>query len=105
MIFLAPYTAQIARLSATPGNSDKENYSVINVSVPMDIQPASAELIAITEGRYGQVFKAFTTYSGIAIGDRITVSGTGDIYKVRGVDNWNRPPMPHVELVLFKGDN
>lgn len=105
MIVLAPFTAQVSRLSPLAGNSDKERYSVITVSIPIDIQPASAQIIAISEGRWGQTFQAFVTYSGIAIGDQITVSGTGDVYKVKGINNWNRGPLPHIELILFQGDN
>lgn len=96
--------AQVARLSPEPTDNNLENYATINPNVLLDIQPASAELTAISEGKLGQTFRAFTTYSGFVVGDRITVSGTGDIYTVHGIDNWNYGPMPHLELVLFKGD-
>ncbi len=102
---ILPFKASCARLSPDPTNNDKESYAVINPSFPIDVQPATAELTAITEGVYGQTFLGFTTYSGIALGDRITISGTSLGYKVKGVNNWNYGPLPHVELVLFQGDN
>jgi hypothetical protein len=70
----------------------------------INIQPASPELLAVSEGVYGQTYKAFITYSGLQIGDQITVSGTNDKYIVRGIDDWNYGPLPHYEVVLFKGD-
>ena len=101
---ILPFNTSIARLSPEASDNDKEKYAVINPLVPMDIQPANAELTVMVEGKYGQTFRAFTTYSGVSIGDRVTVSG-GDVYKVKGIDNWNYGPLPHVELVLFKGDD
>lgn len=96
--------ANFARLSPDSDNNDKEAYAVYIAGAPINIQPASPELIAISEGALGQTYKAFTTVSGVQIGDRITVSGVNDHYIVRGVDDWNWGMLPHIELVLFKGD-
>lgn len=100
-------TTSIARLTVTVGDSDKESYVTVEglERVAMDIQPANAELIALTDGVMGQTFRAFTQESNIFIGDRVTVSGTSDVFTVRGIDNWDYGPIPHLELVLFKGDS
>lgn len=99
-------TAAIARLSPTQADNNKEQYAEITIysNIDINIQPATPELTALVEGALGQTFQAFVAVSGIAIGDRVTVSGTYDIYTVKGVGNWNYGPIPHLELVLFKGD-
>lgn len=94
----------IARLSPE-SDINKESYSTIIYGVGMDIQPANAELTAVSEGAYGQTYRAFTPCSGIAIGDRVTVSGSNVSYIVRGVNDWNYGNIPHLELVLFKADD
>jgi hypothetical protein len=84
------------------GNADKEGY-VSNAAlsaVKMNIQPATAEVTVLVEGAFGKTYTGFTSVSGIAIGNRLTVSGTGDVYYVRGVKNWNQPPMPHFEYTF-----
>ncbi len=101
---ILPFRASVSRLSPETADGNKRAYSLINNSISIDIQPANAELTAISEGRLGQTFRAFTTYSGVCIGDRVTVSGISENYSVKGVDNWNYGPLPHYELVLFKGD-
>lgn len=95
--------ATVSRLSPTPSDINKEVY-VILANIRINIQPASAELVAVSEGVYGQTFQAFTTFSGIEVGDLITVSGTNDKFTVKGVGEWTFPPIPHLEIVLFKGD-
>jgi hypothetical protein len=99
--------ASIARLTADSLDSDKEQYQpvVALAAVRINVQPASAELTAITEGQFGQTFQAFTQTTGIKIGDRITISGTNAKYTVKGIQDHNWGPIPHLELVLFKGDN
>lgn len=99
--------ANVARLSPESGDNDKERYSAVAqlFNIEIDIQPATAELTAVAEGVYGQTFRAFVSVSGIAVGDQVTVSGTGDKYIVKGVQDWHYGPLPHFELVLFKGDN
>lgn len=97
--------AAVARLSPESLDNDKEQYATIMGRISINIQPATAELTAMAEGVYGQTFQAFTAVSGIAIGDQITVSGTGNKFIVKGVNDWHYAPIPHYELVLFKGDN
>lgn len=94
----------VKKLTATPGDADKETWETLSGAegIKMNIQPASAELTAISDGQYGKTFRYFTTYSGLKIGQRITVSGTSDTYDVKGVEDWNTPPLPHFEGVLFK---
>jgi len=98
--------ASVQRFTSDSGDSDKEQYASVDGlgNININIQPASAELIAITEGAVGLTFEAFVSISGIFIGDRITVSGTGDKFIVKGVRDWFFDPIPHLELILFKGD-
>lgn len=99
-------TASVQRLTPVIADTDKEQYENVGnyENIQINIQPASAELTAITEGAYGQTFQAFVSVSGINLGDRITPSGTSDYYIVKGKSDWNYLPIPHLELVLFKGD-
>lgn len=97
--------ASVQRLSPTAADNDKESYATVIANIRINIQPATAELTAVSEGVYGQVYTGFVTHSGISIGDRLTISGSNDKYTVKGVSNWNYGPLPHLELVLFKGDN
>ena len=97
----------IERLTPTDSDTDKEQYRAVGNygAVRMNIQPASAELTAVSDGVYGQTYQAFVTVSGIKIGDRVTVTATGDKYIVKGISDHNWGPIPHLEIVLFKGDN
>ena len=94
----------IARLTPDSDNSDKEAYVDVLIGVDMNIQPAGATLLALSEGQIGDTYKGFTSISGIYTSDRVTVSGTGTKYIVRGVEDWFFGPMPHLELLLFLGD-
>lgn len=86
-------------------DSDKEGY-VSNAAlsnVRINIQPASEQTIALVEGVLGQTFIAFTTQSGIAEGNYLTVSGTSDNYVVRGISDWSSPNLiPHYQFLLEK---
>ena len=101
------FTSQcsVARLSPTSDNNDKESYATVIPSIRINIQPATAELVAVAEGVFGQTYQAFVTHSGIQVGDRLTASGSNIKYIVKGVSDWNYGPLPHLELILFKGDN
>lgn len=94
----------IARLTPDNSDNDKEAYVTVLNGVRMNIQPASAELIALSEGQIGRTFRAYTAVSTIKISDQITVSGTGTRYIVKGVDDWHFGNLPHLELLLFLGD-
>ena len=79
----------VQALTADPSDPDKEVYTTIPgfEAIPMNLQSASAELTAITNEAYGTVFKGFTPKQGIKIGHRITVSGTNDLYIVKGTSD------------------
>lgn len=96
----------VARLTPDNDNADKEGYvAVVGLeSVRMNIQPADAETVAISEGQIGRTFRGFTSVSGIMLGDRVTVSGSNTTYLVRGIEDWYFAPLPHLELILFLGD-
>jgi|SRR5882672_3354126 len=97
----------VERLTPTNADSDKEQYQTVGnyTNVKMNIQPASAELTAVSEGVFGRTYQAFATVSGMRIGDRVTVSGTNDIFIIKGIQDYYWGPIPHVEIVLFRSDN
>jgi hypothetical protein len=93
----------IKRLTKDLDNSDKESYqdNLALQSIACQIQPAGAEDVAISDGVYGQTFICFTTASGIRTGDHVTVSGTGELFRVRGIENWSEIDIiPHFEITL-----
>lgn len=98
-------TVLIKRLQDNASDADKEGYSSIAglQGVRMNIQPASPEVTAISDGVFGQTYRAYLTQSGVLAGDRITVSGTWDVYEVKGVEDWAFSPLSHYELTLHKG--
>lgn len=100
-------TGSVERLTVTVGDSDKEQYQAVTglEAIKLNVQPASAELTAISEGVFGQTFRAFVGPLSLKIGDRITISGANTKYIVKGIQNFNWGPIPHLELVLFLGDN
>ena len=99
--------ASVARLSPNSSDNDKEAYVELTgkTNIPINIQPASDQLIAVSEGVFGQTYVAFTSVSGIEIGDRVTLSGLNKRFIVKGVKDWYYEPIPHLELLLFEGNN
>lgn len=102
----------VARLAPDQSNADMEGYADYPAfigpageatnAVRMNIQPASAELTAISEGVFAKTFKAFTRASGVVETFRLTVSGTGDKYYTHGREVYDYPVGKHYELVLIK---
>ncbi len=94
----------VSRLVATSGDTDKETYETLSgaEAIKMNIQPAGGELTVLAEGQYGKTFRFFTTYSGLGVGMRITVSGTSDTYNVKGIEDWNFGALPHYSGALVK---
>lgn len=88
---------KVVTVKKLTGSGDKETWQTVTGAegVRMNIQPAGGELTVLAEGQYAKTFRFFTTYSGLAHGMRITVSGTSDTYDVRGVEDWGFPPLPH----------
>jgi len=95
----------ISRLKQDVGDADKEQYqpNAALQAVKCQIQPATPEETAIAEGIFGQTFTMYTTESGILPGDKVTVSGTGEVYRVRGRTDWSKPDLiPHYEITLVR---
>jgi len=99
--------ATVYRLSPNAEDNDKEKYVAVGnlQALKINVQPASAEVTALNEGQAGRTFTGFVTISGILIGDQLTISGTNQKFLVKGVEDWFFSPIPHLELVLFRGDN
>jgi len=85
----------VSHLTKDTDDADKEQYRVDEGlrAVAINIQPATAEETAITGGTYGRTFTAFTTASGLRTGDKITVSGTSQTFRVAGVGDWSNPDL------------
>lgn len=104
-------TVIVSKITTDGVGTDKETYTTYSgylergqrsAAVRMNIQPASAELTVISDGEVFKTFKAFTTNSGVVEGMRVTVSGTNDIYTVKGRERYDYGVGQHYELVLIK---
>ena len=97
-------SAKIYRMDADPNDEDNIYFQEKIPSFSINIQPETAENVAILGGTFGRVYRAFCTQSGIQIQDKLVLSGTvtisGQEMIVRGVENWNFGPLPHFEIVL-----
>jgi len=102
----------VARL-AKKTDVDKEEYTtysgfagpgqIATAAVRINIQPASAETTVLVDGAFGKTHKAYTSSSGVVEGMRLTVSGTGREYYVRGREAHENGILPsHYELVLTR---
>lgn len=77
---------------------------VTSAAIQVNIQPASAELTAMSEGEMFKTYKAFTSASGVVEGMLLTVSGTGELYRVRGREAFPYRMGAHYELTLVKSN-
>lgn len=97
-------SANLRRLSRDSVDADLEGYINAYCGLRLNIQPAGLEYTAGVDGAMGKVFKAFTSYSGCAIGMQIVTSGTvtisGMMYDIIGIEPWNGPIGKHWELLL-----
>lgn len=104
-------TTIISKITSDGAGTDKETYTTYSgfrefglrsAAVRMNIQPASAELTVLSEGEIFKTFKGFTLNSGVVEGMRVTVSGTNDVYTVKGREKYDYGSGQHYELVLIK---
>lgn len=106
-------TVFVSALSKNNPSSDKETFVTFSgfwsggnatAAVKVNIQPASPELTAISEGEVFKTYKAFTSTSGVVEGMLLTVSGTTSVYRVRGREAFDYGQGKHYELTLVKSD-
>lgn len=94
----------VEHLTPDVGNTNKEGYaqdfSLINLSC--NIQPSTPETTALYGGAYGKVYQMFTTTSGVLETDRITVSGTGTQFIVKGKQYYSYGAIQYGEYILEK---
>ena len=78
---------RISRLKPDADNSNKESFvdNLALSAVMASHQPASAEQTAIVDGIFGQTFLGFVTQSGLKTGDKVTVSGTNEVFRIMGI--------------------
>lgn len=97
----------VYRLLPDSQDADFEYYQKIYTGVHVQIQPESPDFEASVNGTFGRTFRMYCTQSGLAINDKIVVSGSVTIsgmeYIVRGIADWNMPPLPHFEVRLEEG--
>jgi hypothetical protein len=97
--------AFVSALAVNNPVTDQETFLTISGMVAnINIQPASPELTILADGETFKTYKAFTTNSGVLEGMLLTVSGTGEVYRVRGREIYNYGAGQHIELVLIKSD-
>lgn len=97
----------VSRLDKNNPVSDQEVYVTHSgfggtAAAKINIQPASPELTAIADGEVFKTYRAYTTASGIVETMRLTVSGTNDIYVVRGREVYDYGIQTHYELTLAR---
>lgn len=106
-------TAIVSKLNPDAGSTTKEGYTTFSgfnyggvraAAIRVNIQPASPELTAFSDGQMFKTYKAFTLASGIVEGMRLTVSGTNDVFTVKGREKYDYGVGQHIELVLIKGE-
>lgn len=94
----------IYRLTPDPSDTDNEFYQPAIGPFKVNVQPEGEQYAASLGETFGRTYRAFTTQSGIHIGDKLTLSGTttlsGMAYTVLGVADWNFGFLPHYELRL-----
>lgn len=77
--------------------------AIPTAAIRCNIQPASAETTVLVDGVFGKTFNCFTSSSGVVEGMKLTVSGTGEEYFVRGREVHDNGILPkHYQLVLTK---
>lgn len=106
-------TAYVSALRVNDPVSDQETFvtysgfqygGVTSAAIAVNIQPASPELTAVSDGIMFKTYKAFTTASGVTEGMLLTMSGTGEVYRVRGREAFPYRMGAHYELTLEKSD-
>lgn len=98
-------TAYVGSLKKNNPISDQEIFTTNSgFIVKINIQPASPELTAISEGEVFKTYKAFVTNSGVIEGMLLTVSGTNEIYRVRGREGFAYGAGQHFELTLARSN-
>ncbi len=105
MSLITDSVVAIQRLTRDSDNVNKESYqsNMALQAVKCQIQPASPEYTAVVDGVFGQTYIMFTTTSGLLEGDKVTVSGTGTPYRVKGIEDWSQiEGIPHYEIVLVQ---
>ena len=83
-------------------NTQTEGYSrdLSLINIPCNIQPSTPEVIALYGGAMGKVYTMFTTASGVLESDRLTVSGTGQQFIVKGKQYYDYGTLQYGDYVL-----
>jgi ABC-type uncharacterized transport system auxiliary subunit len=103
MTLILDRVTDVYRLETDSDNSNKESYvqyTPLN-NTAINWQPAQPEDTVVAGGVFGQAYVAFTTASGILEGDKLVIQNTGEVFIVKGKQNWQSPDLiPHTELLL-----
>lgn len=103
MLFDKYVTVEYRTVSGTYGNQVYVAHPGFT-TVAVNIQPIQDTFANTGNGMFFKNYRVFTTNSGIVEGFRLTVSGTGEKYIVRGRANYGYIVLPHFELVAERDD-
>lgn len=73
-------------------------------AVKVNIQPASSETIALSDGIVGKTYDVFTQSSGLTEGMKIVVSGTNDRFVITGRKSYDYGVHIHQELIATRSN-
>ena len=85
--------------------ADQEGYVTYSgMPIWVNIQVESPMLTSLAEGEMFATYHAFTTYTGMQVGWRLTLSGSNplQVFTVRGIENYPFGAGSHYELTLQK---
>lgn len=100
-----PLIAYPAWLNQETPSTDREQYITYSgIQIPIDIQPESPTVTALSEGEVFATFHFFSPYSGLRPNWLLTISGSNpvEIYRVRGVDRYKFGAGVHYEGTLIR---
>src|SRR6185437_15687288 len=100
------FYVSVEHLNLDSGSTTKEGYvaDLGLAAVACNIQPASAQVIALNNGAFGKAYTIYTTTSGILESDRLTtVSGCytpAKVFIVKGKQEFSYGIAQHTELYI-----
>lgn len=96
-----PVTYTLDRLVQT---GDKESYVTQAGTLKGHLQPASGEMVALTDGDFSKSFSLFTDVNqDILVADRITIDSK--LYYVKSIKNFNIGTLQHKEIIIELSNN
>lgn len=104
-------TAFVSKVNTDGPGTGKQSYlthsgflmgGLPTAAVRVNIQPATAESTMMAEGEFFKTYTGFTLASGVVESMRLTVSGTNEVYTVKGRERFDYGVAKHYELTLIR---